>query len=317
MTIHNLAYQGIFPGSSLAVLGIPEHLFRIDGVEFYGNANVLKGGILSADAVSTVSVRYSREIQTPEFGAGLEDVLRGRAGSLHGILNGIDVETWNPETDPYLPANFSSGNMAGKALCRKALLESFGLPGDSPGPLLATIARLVDQKGFDLIAAVMPEVLEAGATYILLGSGDSHYHTVFTDLAARYPDRLSVKIAYDEALAHQVEGGADFFLMPSRFEPCGLNQMYSLRYGTVPIVRATGGLDDTIQNYDPASGCGNGLKFAEYTPEALSMKIHEAMLIHGKEQHMKRLVANAMDCDFSWDRAASEYLSLYRSLQSG
>lgn len=314
LTIHNLAYQGIFPHGSLAPLGVPGELFTMEGVEFYGNANVLKGGILSADAISTVSVRYSREIQTAEFGAGLENVLLGRSGSLHGILNGIDSITWDPAADPFLAANFSVENLAGKEVCKQALLDEFGLPADPDGPLMATIARLVDQKGFDLVGDVLAGCLEAGFRYVLLGSGDGHYRELFTSLAGRFPDRMAVRIAYDEALAHRIEAGADFFLMPSRFEPCGLNQMYSLRYGTIPIVRATGGLDDTVENYQPGSGRGNGLKFEEYSAEALVMKIHEAMLIYRKKAHMDRLVSNALACDFSWEKSASQYLDLYRSL---
>jgi starch synthase len=316
LTIHNLAYQGLFPRDSLAALGIPESAFSMEGVEFYGQVNVLKGGIVSADALNTVSRRYSREIQTPEFGAGLEEVLRGRSDSLHGILNGIDTDVWNPASDPYLPANYSAANLSGKAVCKKALLDTFALPHEAGIPLMATIARLVDQKGFDLIAEVLPDFLAAGAQYILLGSGEGRYLEIFTSLAAEHPGRMAVKIAYDEALSHRIEAGADFFLMPSRFEPCGLNQMYSLRYGTIPVVRATGGLDDTIVNYDPATGKGNGLKFEEYTSEALSLKLHEALLAYRRKEHMKKLVTNAMEGDFSWARAAAEYIALYRALAS-
>jgi len=314
LTIHNLAYQGLFPAESLSTLGIPDSLFTMEGIEFYGKINVLKGGIIYADAVSTVSPRYSREIQTSEFGAGLENVLKGRTDALHGILNGIDYDTWNPATDPFLAANYSAGNRAGKMKCKEAALEAFDLPRDLDAPLMATIARLVDQKGFDLIATVMPDLLRLGFRYILLGSGEGHYCELFTAMAREHRGRMAVKIAYDESLSHRIEAGADFFLMPSRFEPCGLNQMFSLRYGTIPIVRATGGLDDTVTGYRPEDGRGNGLKFVEYTPEDLALKAHEALLIYNRHDHMERLVDNAMSSDFSWARSAEQYISLFRSL---
>jgi starch synthase len=314
MTIHNLAYQGIFDRGILDAAGVPESLFHMNGVEFYGKINFLKGGILSADAVSTVSSRYSREIQTEEFGAGLENVLKGRSEDLHGILNGVDYDIWNPSSDPHLAANYSAENLAGKELCKADLLRSFGLSPDPSAPLMATISRLIDQKGFDIIAPVLPSLLEAGYRYILLGAGGRAYQDLFGEIARRYPERMAVKIAYDEPLAHRIEAGADFFLMPSRYEPCGLNQIYSLRYGTIPIVRATGGLDDTITNYQPATGEGNGLKFVEYSPEALFLKAHEGFLLYRKPRHMGRVIRNAMAEDFSWNRSARRYLELYRRL---
>jgi starch synthase len=314
MTIHNLAYQGIFDHRILDTAGIPEDLFHMNGVEFYGKINFLKGGILFADAVSTVSSKYSREIQTEEFGAGLENVLKGRSEDLHGILNGVDYDIWNPASDPYLAANYSAANLAGKALCKTDLLRSFGLSPDPSAPLMTTISRLIDQKGFDIIAPVLPSLLEAGYRYILLGAGGRTYRDLFGEIARRYPERMAVKIGYDEPLAHRIEAGADFFLMPSRYEPCGLNQIFSLRYGTVPIVRATGGLDDTITNYQPATGAGNGLKFKDYTPEALSLKAHEGLLLYRKPRHMGRIIRNAMAEDFSWNRSARRYLALYRHL---
>jgi len=314
MTIHNLAYQGIFDYGILDAAGIPDSLFHMNGVEFYGRINFLKGGILTADAVSTVSARYSREIQTEEFGAGLENVLRERSADLHGILNGVDYTAWDPSTDPHLAANYSSENLSGKDLCKADILRTFGLSPDLSAPLMVTVSRLVDQKGFDIIAPVLPALLDAGFRYVLLGTGGRVYQDLFEEIQRRYPERMAVRIAYDESLSHRLEAGGDFFLMPSRYEPCGLNQIYSMRYGTVPIVRATGGLDDTVTGYEPSSGEGTGLKFDDYTSEALFLKVHEAMLIYRKPDHMHRLVRNAMAQDFSWSRSARRYLDLYRHI---
>lgn len=314
LTIHNMAYQGIFPRKDLQLAGIPESLFRMEGVEFYGKINLLKGGIVSADAVNTVSRKYSREIQTPEFGAGLEEVLRQRRDDLYGILNGADYSLWNPADDPYLSANYSLDNLSGKEVCKRDLLSTFGLAAGSDAPLMATISRLIDQKGFDIIAEALPALLDMGFRYLLLGTGEKRYQEIFTAMARRHPEKVAVTIAYDEPLSHRIEGGADFFLMPSRFEPCGLNQIYSLRYGTIPIVRATGGLDDTIIDYRPDTGEGNGLKFNDYSAEALTTKAHEARLIYDSAFHRARLIRNAMSADFSWESSARQYLDLYRDL---
>jgi starch synthase len=314
LTIHNLAYQGLFPPSEMRVTGIPGDLFNMEGVEFFGDVNLLKGGILYADAVSTVSPRYSREIQTAEHGAGLDGVLRSRADRLHGIINGADYEVWNPGADAYLPARYSRAELSGKEVCKSALLRRYGLSPDPGPPVMATVSRLVDQKGFDLITAAMPELLDLGFRYILLGTGEAKYVTAFSALAARHPERVGIKIAYDESLAHLIEGGADFFLMPSRFEPCGLNQIYSLRYGTLPIVRATGGLDDTVTSYDSLTGRGNGFKFDEYSPEALIGAAREARDLYRHPEHRAAAVRNAMACDYSWDSSAGRYLDLYGQL---
>jgi starch synthase len=314
LTIHNLTYQGLFPPSEMGGAHIPAHLFTMGGVEFHGHVNLLKGGILYADAVSTVSPRYSREIQTPEHGAGLDGVLQSRGDRLHGIINGADYEVWNPGTDASLPAFYSREDLSGKKECKRALLRRFGLSPDLGSPVMATISRLVDQKGFDLISPAMPELLKLGFRYILLGTGEEKYVRAFSRLAARHPDRVGVKIAYDESLAHLIEGGADFFLMPSRFEPCGLNQIYSLRYGTIPIVRATGGLDDTVTSYNRLTGKGNGLKFSEYSPEALVRTAREASRLYRDPVDRAAVVSNAMACDFSWDSSAGLYLDLYRQL---
>ncbi len=316
LTIHNLAYQGLFPRRSLRALDLPDRLFHLEGLEFYGKVNVLKGGILCADRIGTVSPRYSREIRTPEFGAGLHGVLRARGGDLVGILNGIDYEVWNPATDPHLPSRYSADDLGGKADCKAALLAEFGLDGGSDAPLLATITRLVDQKGLDIALPALPDLLDLGFRYILLGTGSSGYAEKFTSLARAHSGRMSVRIAYDEALSHLIEAGADFYLMPSRFEPCGLNQMYSLRYGTIPIVRAVGGLDDTVTAFDAASGEGNGFKFSDYSSEALRLKALEAFGVYRRRESMSRVVANAMGADFSWEHSAGLYLDLYREMIS-
>jgi starch synthase len=314
LTVHNLAYQGIFPPSAMPYAGIPEHLFNPQGVEYYGRVNLLKGGLLYADAITTVSPRYSEEIRTPAFGEGLDGVLRERSAALHGILNGVDYEEWNPETDPRLPANYSAAAPAGKGRCKEALQLAFGFHGDPAVPLFGTISRLADQKGFDLLAAAVPAIAQMNLHYCVLGTGDRHYQALFADLARKYPGRIGVHIGYDDDLAHLIEAGADCFLMPSRFEPCGLNQMYSLRYGTIPVVRAVGGLADTVERFDPGRGTGTGFVFSDYDVNALLGAIREALAAYGRPLDWARLRANAMAVDFSWEAAAREYADLYRSL---
>jgi starch synthase len=314
LTVHNLAYQGVFPPAAMPYCGIPVELFTPAGVEFYGRVNLLKGGIVAADAVTTVSPRYSEEIRTPAFGEGLDGVMRELGGKLRGILNGVDYEEWDPDADPRLPARYSAVALEGKARCKEALLEAFGLPRDPATPLFGTISRLVDQKGFDLLADAMPRLAGMNLRYVLLGSGDRRYEDLWLGLARRWPDRLAVRIGYDEALAHLLEAGADAYLMPSRFEPCGLNQMYSLRYGTVPVVRAVGGLDDTIEHFSPATGRGNGFKFRDYDVNGLLWAVGEALACHARPAEWRRLQRNGMAADFSWDAAARRYADLYREL---
>jgi len=317
ITVHNLAYQGLFPRSALAYAGIPEGLFQMQGVEFYGRLNLLKGGLLYADAITTVSPRYSEEIRTPAFGEGLDGVLRDRSAALHGILNGVDYEEWNPETDPRLAANYSAAAPAGKARCKEEVQRIFGFEPDPSIPLFGTISRMVDQKGFDLLAAAMPRLAEMGLRYCLLGSGDRRYQDLFTDLARRHPGRIGVHIGYDDGLAHLIEAGADCYLMPSRFEPCGLNQMYSLRYGTIPVVRAVGGLADTVEHFNPARGSGTGFVFRDYDLDGLLWAVREALAAFARPADWARLRANAMSADFSWEAAARRYADLYRELGRG
>lgn len=317
ITVHNLAYQGIFPPAAMAYAGIPDRLFDPRGVEFYGMLNLLKGGLLYADAITTVSRHYSEEIRTPAFGERLDGVLRDRAPAIHGILNGVDLEVWNPETDPFLPARYSAAAPAGKARCKEALLRAFGLDADPAAPLFGTISRLADQKGLDLIVAALPALVDSGLRYCILGSGDRRYEDLLLAMARSYPGRFAVRIGYDEPLAHLIEAGADCYLMPSRFEPCGLNQMYSLLYGTIPVVRAVGGLADTVERYDPVSGKGTGFVFPEYDVEGLLRAVREALAMFAQPRDWSRLRANAMAADFSWEGPAHRYADLYRSLALG
>lgn len=314
LTIHNLAYQGVFPQKALGKMGLPEALFTPDALEFYGKVNFLKGGLIFADYLTTVSPRYAKEIQTAEFGSGLEGVIRGRADRLVGILNGVDYTAWNPETDTFTPQNYSARSLDGKKICKKNLLNLFHLPEDNLGrPLIGIVSRFADQKGFDLIAEVATALLNEDLAIVALGSGQPQYEKLFQDLAAKYPARVGVKIAYDNALAHNIEAGADMFLMPSRYEPCGLNQIYSLRYGTVPIVRATGGLDDTIENFDPKTKQGTGFKFNDYSGRALLECVRAALKVYRDANTWQTIQANGMAKDFSWKPSAAAYVTLYEA----
>ncbi len=310
-TIHNMGYQGQFAKDVLDRAGIPLATFTPGGIEFFGNVNFLKAGIVYSDYITTVSKRYAQEIQTPEYGYGLDGVARGRGDRLVGILNGVDYAAWNPAKDQYLAAKFSAKDLTGKAACKQDLLKSFGLP-DVPGrPLLGIVSRFADQKGFDLIAEVAHEIMREDLSLVVLGTGERRYEDLFRALASAYPDRAAVKIAYDNAIAHKVEAGSDMFLMPSRYEPCGLNQIYSLKYGTVPIVRATGGLDDTIEPFDLEHGTGTGFKFWDYSGGALLYTIRQALHHFADERIWKRIQLNGMTKDFSWKTPAAEYVALY------
>jgi len=310
-TIHNLGYQGLFWHFDLPLTGLGWEYFTPDGIEFHGKINFLKAGLLYADGLNTVSRKYAEEIQTPEFGFGLEGVLSKRSGDLFGILNGVDDSSWDPAADPLIPAGYSLKNMEGKPICKKALLKAFGLSEEMNRPVIGCVSRLIEQKGFDLISAVEEDLAGMDLALVVLGSGEEKYQRILLRLAQKYPERFGVKIAYDNRTAHLIEAGSDFFLMPSKYEPCGLNQMYSLKYGTIPIVRATGGLDDTIVNFNPKMLKGNGFKFADYTPEMLSVTLRRALQVYDSQALWKELVKNAMACNFSWSRSAVEYEKLY------
>ena len=311
LTVHNLGYPGLFWHLDWHLLNIGWEYFTPNFLEFYGKINFLKGGIVFADVINTVSRKYSQEIQTREFGAGLDGILRTRKEDLYGIVNGIDYDDWNPETDRFIPERYSADDLKGKAACKAALQKAFGLPVDENATLIAGISRLADQKGFDLIAQGFEKLVSSGVQYILLGTGERKYHELFTELARKYPRSFALKIAYDNALAHLIEAGADMFLMPSQYEPCGLNQLYSLRYGTVPIVRAVGGLEDTIRD-DPAEPDSNtGFKFREYTVGAMMVAVERALTVRADDARWTGLMKRGMAQDFSWDKSAGEYRSLY------
>ena len=314
MTIHNLAYQGTAAADWLPRLDLPWDLLTVEQLEYWGGISLLKGGINSADLVTTVSPRYAEEIQTPEFGAGFDGILRRRRDVLTGILNGIDTEEWDPACDVFLPARFTAEDLNGKAVCKRAALEAYGLTLDDATmgrPLVGLISRMVDQKGFDLIEAVAGDLPGLDASFVVLGTGDPRYQRMWETLAAAHPDRIGARIGFDERLAHLIEAGADLFLMPSRFEPCGLNQMYSLRYGTVPVVRAVGGLADTVHDVTPRSKLSNGFVFQEYTGEAMLGALKRALALYGDRRRWRALQAAGMQADHSWDRSAREYVKIY------
>ena len=307
-TIHNLGYRGLFPPAALVDAAIDASLYRPEGLEFFGQVSYLKGGIVYADALSTVSPTYAREIQTPEFGWGLDGVLRARAPVLHGILNGVDYAEWSPETDPYIPVRYSADDLSGKSVCKQELLAEYGLPSHAISePLIGIVSRLAWQKGTELIAQVAGEIVDMGMYLAALGSGEPEYEDWFRRLAAEYPDRIAVRIGFDNATAHRIEAGADLFLMPSRYEPAGLNQMYSLKYGTVPVVRATGGLNDTIEE-------STGFKFAEYSANALLAALQAAVVAFSDRAAWESMMRRGMQQDFSWGRSAAAYSALYRQL---
>ncbi len=316
-TIHNMGYHGQFGRDVLARAGIPESLFHPGALEFYGKVNFLKAGLIYADYLTTVSRKYAEEIRTPEFGFGLEGVARGRGDRLVGILNGVDYAAWNPEKDKLIAAKYSAKDLSGKQVCKQELLQIFDLPPEHAGrPVIGIVSRFADQKGFDLIAEKAYELMGEDLVLVVLGTGERRYEDLFRALAAAFPGRVGVKIAYDNALAHKIEAGADMFLMPSRYEPCGLNQIYSLRYGTVPIVRATGGLDDTIETFDLEHGTGTGFKFANYDGIGLMRAVKQALHHYSDERIWKRIQLNGMAKDFSWKAPAAEYAKLYEAARA-
>ncbi len=313
LTIHNLAYQGLFPAAAFALTGLDHGHFNWRELEFHGKLDLLKGGLVYADALSTVSTRYAKEIQTDEFGCGLDGVLASRADDLFGIINGIDYAVWDPSTDPLIPATYSPDDTAGKAACKRALQRECGLPA-SDAPLVGMVSRLDKQKGLDIISEVLDDLLALGIQFVLLGTGNEQYHKQFQAFAAKYPAQCSANITFDNALAHRIEAGSDLYLMPSRYEPCGLNQLYSLRYGAVPVVRKTGGLADTITNCTPtalAKETANGFSFESYKPRALLAAMRRAVKLFADKRAWRRLMLAGMRQDWSWARSARQYQALY------
>jgi starch synthase len=322
-TIHNLAYQGLFDPSWLPRLDLSWELLSIERMEFWGQISFLKGGINDADLITTVSPTYAREIQTPEMGSGFDGILRRRSADLVGILNGIDTERWDPINDPYVPQPFSSDALEGKRAAKEALLARYNLPGDAAAlarPLIGMISRMVDQKGLDLIAALVEVLPQLDLAFVVLGTGEARYQDMWRQLARQHPDRIGAVIGFDEGLAHLIEAGADMFLMPSRFEPCGLNQMYSLRYGTVPIVRRVGGLSDTVTEAPATRARGarrtdsasTGFVFDDYTPAALLEALHRALKAFKNKQKWRAIQVAGMSQEHSWDRSAREYVKIYK-----
>ncbi len=312
-TIHNLSYQGSFSKELMPALGLPWELFGPDGVEFHGRLNLMKAGLAYADAITTVSPTYAREITTPEGGAGLDGLLRARAGQLTGILNGIDASAWDPSSDPHLTAHFDTHHLAGKAACKRSLQEELGLPERADLPLLALVGRLADQKGIDLVLAALPELTRRDLQLAVLGSGRRDWEEALQQAARHHGSRLAVRIGFDEGLAHRIEAGADLFLMPSRFEPCGLNQLYSLRYGTVPVVRRVGGLADTVEDFDGWRN-GTGFVFTDYEPRALLTAVRRGLELYRDKRAWHAMMRRGMALDHSWARSAERYRELYRGL---
>jgi starch synthase len=316
-TIHNLGYDGLYPPAVLRELGLPDELFQVDGLEFFGKVSFLKGGLLYSDKVSTVSEAYSREILTPEYGLGKEGIVIRREADLLGILNGVDYAVWNPERDPLIAARYSADDLSGKRQCKHDLLEQMGLPvSEIDLPLIGIVSRLAWQKGLDIVAEAADQIVELGAMLVILGTGEAALEKRFARWSERLPERIAARLAYDNRLAHKIEAGADIFLMPSRYEPCGLNQMYSLKYGTVPIVRATGGLLDTVQPWDPKTWQGNGFHLSDDAPESLVEAVKDALAVYKNRDAWSVIMRNGMMQDYSWARSAGKYVQVYRELAS-
>jgi len=308
-TVHNLGYQGLFPKTALAEVALPaEAVYRPDAMEFFGRVSYIKAGIAFADALSTVSPTYAREIQTPEYGFGLDGALRARSNVLTGILNGVDYQEWNPEIDPLIPARYSADDLTPKSECKRQLVQEFGLPAEAMArPLLGIVSRFTRQKGTDILTEVIADIVAQDAYLVALGTGDAEYEEFFRRMQREHPGRVAVRVGFDNGLAHRIEAGADLFLMPSHYEPCGLNQIYSLRYGTVPVVRATGGLDDTIEE-------GTGFKFAEYSGLALLEAVRSAILAFADPDGWRQMMRRGMRKDFSWKTSAGAYSELYHKI---
>ena len=313
-TIHNIAYQGIFWHWDMNLAGLPWSLFNWRMLEYYGNLSFLKAGLVGADVLTTVSETYSREIQGEEHGCGMHGVLQERADDLYGIVNGIDTSVWDPATDALIPAHYGPDDLSGKAECKRALQERFGLRAEPGVPLVGMICRLVAQKGLDLLAEALPTLLEGDVQFVVLGRGEPQYQALLSEMQEAHPGSFSVRLAFDDAAAHLIEAGSDAFLMPSRFGPCGLNQLYSLRYGTVPLVRATGGLADTVTDFSEeglASGEATGFCFDAYDADELVGVVRRALRVYGQPEDWRRLLRNGMRQDWSWRRSARGYVEVY------
>ena len=313
LSIHNLAYQGVFPAGAFELTNLPLEFFTMDGAEYFGELNCLKAGIVYSDVITTVSPRYAREITTEALGCGLDGLLREQQHKLVGILNGVDCEEWNPADDEFLARPYSVTRLAGKSADKRALQKELELPVAANVPLFGTISRLTEQKGVDIQLGALQEMLNKKMQFVLLGSGSAAYEHGYRELARRFPDKVAVCVGYDERLAHRIEAGCDFYLMPSRFEPSGLNQMYSLRYGTIPVVRATGGLDDSVIDYTEDAARANGIKFREFSARALAKAIRKALALYDHPALLRRFRQTAMKADFSWKQTIGKYLDVYKA----
>ncbi|MEW6608140.1 MAG: glycogen synthase GlgA [bacterium] len=311
-TIHNLAYQGVFPKDEFPITGLDKKLFTPNRLEFWDKLNILKGALIYADMLSTVSKGYAQEIMMTEYGCGLEGVLIERKNNLYGIVNGLDYQEWDPTMDKGITLGYDINTISRKAKNKKTLQQENNLPVDSEIPLIGMITRLASQKGLDILAEILDELMALNIQFVLLGTGDAKYHIKMEEIKEKYPDKASIHLTFDPPLAKKIYAGADMFLMPSKYEPCGLGQLISLRYGTIPIVRATGGLKDTVTNFDPQRKIGNGFVFEEYTSEALLSIIKEALYVFcNDKESWRRLILNAMSVNFSWECSAKEYIELY------
>jgi len=309
-----MAYQGLFEKNFVKKLGIPRRLFTPNRLEFWGKLNFMKAGIVYSDAISTVSKGYAREILTPEFGCGLDGLLKTRERDLHGIVNGVDYSVWDPVKDKFIKANYHKDDLRGKIECKKDLASQMGMEYNPQRPIIGMITRLAEQKGIDVVADVMERLLELGVDFALLGFGDEKYNNIFRELSEKHKGHVTARIEFDNALAHKIEAGSDMFLMPSRYEPCGLNQLYSMKYATVPVVRAVGGLDDTIESFDPSTGRGNGFKFKDGAPEGLLEAVRKAVSVFKDKKSWDRLVQNGLSCAYSWASSAEKYENVYKTL---
>ncbi len=315
-TIHNIVYQGVYDSHKMNTLGLPWDIFTPDGIEFHGKINLLKGGIAFADVITTVSKTYALEMQTSEFGNGLDGILRHRNNVLYGIINGVDYDIWNPENDRFIAKQFTVNDLSGKKECKEELLSIFNIKADWNTPLIGMVSRLDEQKGIDLLTDAIHDLMNLDVNICLLGVGKEKYHRVLMEIAEKYKEKIGIKISFNNQMAHKIEAGSDIFIMPSKYEPCGLNQLYSLKYGTIPVVRNIGGLADTIKDYDQDKKCGNGFKFDKYSGVEFIKAIKRALEVYKDKESWRKLMQNAMNEDFSWERSAKEYLELYKKVEA-
>ncbi len=317
LTIHNLGYQGKFPASDMPITNLGWEFFTPQGIEFYGKLNFLKAGIISADILTTVSATYSKEILDEDSGFGLDGLLITRVNDLFGVINGIDYDEWDPAKDGFIPANYSCSDIAGKAICKRELVKSLFRTSKNKNagrmPVIGVVGRLSEQKGLDLIIESLPEILSSDVKLVVLGKGDERYHKIFREISQRYADKVSVTIGFDETLAHKIYAGSDFLLMPSKYEPCGLGQLVSLRYGCIPVARRTGGLMDTIQDYEPLASRGTGFLFSDFTPSAMQDALKRAFCLYTDEGKRTEMIKDGMKMDFSWKKSALRYIELYKA----